>query len=186
MVLTTERKSKDERREEILDAATTVFAERGFHGASTDDIARLAGISQPYVFRLFGTKKELYLASVTRCFRETLELFQRAAEGKRGQEALAAMGDAYVTQLTADRTRLKLQMQAYAASDEAAIADVVRQGFGDLVAYVERVSGLEAKDVAGFFAQGMLLNVFASMGLFVGQADEPWAERLLGGCKEIG
>ena len=96
------------------------------------------------------------------------------------------MGDAYVAQLTADRTRLKLQMQAYAASDEAEIADVVRHGFGDLVAYVERVSGLEAKDVAGFFAQGMLLNVFASMGLFAGQADEPWAERLLGGCKEIG
>jgi len=60
----------------------------------------------------------------------------------------------------------------------------VRQGFGDLVAYVERVTGLEPRVVARFFAQGMLLNVFASMGLFVGQA-EPWAERLLAGCKEI-
>jgi AcrR family transcriptional regulator len=186
MVSTTVRKSQAVRREEILAAAVEEFGEHGYHGGSTEGIARRAGISQPYVFRLFGTKQELFKAVVTRCFRETLELFQRAAEGKRGREALGAMGDAYVAQLTADRTRLKLQMQAYAASDEAEIADVVRHGFGDLVAYVERVSGLEAKDVAGFFAQGMLLNVFASMGLFAGQADELWAERLLGGCKEIG
>src|SRR5438034_3941646 len=90
-----ERKTKEERREEILDAAIAEFAERGLHGASTEEIARLAGISQPYVFRLFGTKKELYLAVVTRCFRETLDAFQRAAEGKRGEEALHAIGKAY-------------------------------------------------------------------------------------------
>jgi AcrR family transcriptional regulator len=179
------RKSQAERREEILDAALTEFAEHGYHGGSTEGIARRAGISQPYVFRLFGTKQELFKAVVTRCFRETLEMFQRAAEGTRGQEALEAMGNAYVEQLTADSTRLKLQMQAYAASEEAEISEVVRQGFGDLVAYAERVSGLEPRDVAVFFAKGMLLNVFASMGLFVGQADEPWAERLLLGCKEI-
>src|SRR6476661_10666881 len=96
MVATTERKSKDVRREEILDAALQEFAEGGLHGASTEDIARRAGISQPYVFRLFGTKKELFRAVVNRCFRETLEMFQRAAEGKRGEEALDAMGNAYV------------------------------------------------------------------------------------------
>ena len=186
MVTTTVRKSQAERREEILEAALEEFAEHGYHGGSTEGIARRAGISQPYVFRLFGTKQELFKAVVARCFRETLELFQRAAEGKRGQDALAAMGDAYVEQLTADRRRLKLQMQAYAASEETAISEVVRQGFGDLVAYVERVSGLDARDVSAFFAKGMLLNVFASMGLFVGHADEAWAERLLGGCKEIG
>ncbi len=80
----TERKSKEERREEILDAALPVFAEFGLHGASTEDIARNAGISQPYVFRIFGTKKELYKTLIARCFRQTLELMQRAAEGKRG------------------------------------------------------------------------------------------------------
>jgi AcrR family transcriptional regulator len=186
MNTTSVRKSQAERREEILEAALQEFAEHGYHGGSTEGIARRAGISQPYVFRLFGTKQELFKAVVARCFRETLELFQRAAEGKRGQEALSAMGDAYVTQLTADNTHLKLQMQAYAASEEPEISVVVRQGFGDLVAYVERVSGLEAAAVSLFFAQGMLLNVFASMGLFVGQSDEPWAERLLIGCKELG
>jgi AcrR family transcriptional regulator len=186
MSTTTVRKSQAERREEILEAALHEFAEHGYHGGSTEGIARRAGISQPYVFRLFGTKQELFKAVVARCFRQTLELFQRAAEGKRGREALQAMGNAYVEQLTADSTHLKLQMQAYAASGEAEIAAVVRQGFGDLVAYAERVSGLEDTDVALFFAKGMLLNVFASMGLFVGQADETWAERLLVGCKELG
>ena len=185
-MVTAVRKSQAERREEILEAALHEFAEHGYHGGSTEGIARRAGISQPYVFRLFGTKQELFKAVVARCFRETLELFQRAAEGKRGEEALSAMGDAYVEQLTADSTHLKLQMQAYSAAEEAEISEVVRQGFGDLVAYVERVSGLDERAVSAFFAKGMLLNVFASMGLFVGQADEPWAERLLIGCKEIG
>src|SRR5215468_9975885 len=186
MMSATVRKSQAERREEILEAAVQEFAEHGYHGGSTEGIARRAGISQPYVFRLFGTKQELFKAVVARCFRETLELFQRAAEGKRGQEALEAMGDAYVGQLTADSRHLKLQMQAYAASEEPEISVVVRQGFGDLVAYVERVSGLDDRAVSAFFAKGMLLNVFASMGLFVGQADEPWAERLLAGSKGIG
>src|SRR5712691_3407818 len=139
-MVVTERKTKDERREDILDAALQEFAERGYHGASTEDIARRAGISQPYVFRLFGTKKDLFKAVVARCFRETLEMFQRAAEGLRGEAALKAMGDAYVERLQADSVRLRAQMQAYAACDDPDIRKVVQEGYGDLVAYAERVS----------------------------------------------
>jgi AcrR family transcriptional regulator len=175
-----ERKSKDERREEILDAAMTVFAERGLHGASTEQIARVAGISQPYVFRLFGTKKELYLTVVARCFRQTLERFQRAAEGLRGEEALNAIGDAYGELLSSDRTYLRAQMQAYAACDDPEICEAVQHGYGDLVTYVERVSGLDETRVAQFFAKGMLMNVLSSMHL--GDPTEPWAVRLLAGC----
>src|SRR3954453_3218658 len=141
MVSTTVRKSQAERREEILAAAVEEFGEHGYHGGSTEGIPLRAGIPQPYVFRLFATKQELFKAVVGRCFRETLELFQRAAEGKRGQEALAAMGDAY-QELLVDRTRLRAQMQAYAACDDPEIREVVRNGYGDIVAYVERVSGL--------------------------------------------
>jgi AcrR family transcriptional regulator len=180
-----ERKTKEKRREEILDAAMREFAERGLHGASTEDIARRAGISQPYVFRLFGTKKALFQAVVARCFTETLAMFQRAAEGLRGDEALDAMGSAYVERLVGDPTALWSQMQAYAACDDADLREAVRQGYGDLVAYVERVSGLEPARVARFFAQGMLINVLAMMG-HVGDASEPWAERLLQGCTDIG
>ena len=176
------RKTADERRESVLDAALVEFAARGLHGASTEKIARAAGISQPYVFRLFGTKKELFKASVTRCFRETLEAFQRAAEGKRGEEALEAMGQEYVDNLISDRTRLKAQLEAYSACDDAEIREVVRNGYGDLVTYVERVSGLPSDRVATFFAHGMLINVIAAMDLKA--ADEPWAEPLLGALEK--
>src|SRR3954465_3481980 len=131
-MVTVERKTKTERREEILDAALPVFAALGLPAASTDDIARKAGISQPYVFRLFGTKKGLYLALVARCFRQTLELMQRAAEGKRGEEALRAIGAAYGEMLESDRMFLRAQMQAYAACEDPEIAEVVREAFGDL------------------------------------------------------
>ncbi|MGZ4290030.1 MAG: TetR/AcrR family transcriptional regulator [Gaiellaceae bacterium] len=181
MVVTTERKSKEARREEILDAAMEVFAERGLHGASTEEIARRAGISQPYVFRLFGTKKELYKTVVARCFRETLALFQRAAEGLRGEEALHAIGTAYGELLESNRVYLRAQMQAYAACDDVDIRAVVRGGYGDLVTYVERVSGADAETVSQFFSRGMLMNVLASMHLQ--NPTEPWAARLLEGCQ---
>jgi AcrR family transcriptional regulator len=174
------RQTAEERREAVLEAALVEFARKGLHGGSTDAIARAAGISQPYLFRLFGSKKELYRATIARCMRETLETFQRAAEGLRGEEALEAMGRAYVEQLLPDRVRLLGQMQAYAACDDPEICEEVRQGYGDLVAYVERVSGLPSPEVTRFFATGMLLNVIAAMGLDT--YEEPWAVRLLEGC----
>jgi AcrR family transcriptional regulator len=178
MATTPKRKSAAQRRESVLDAALEEFAERGLQAASTEAIAEKAGISQPYVFRLFGTKKELFMAAVSRCFRQTLDVFQRAAEGKRGEEALEAMGRAYMD-LLGDRVRLRAQMQAYAASDDPEIREVVRHGYGDLVAYVERVADLPPERISRFFATGMLLNVIASMG--VEDGSEPWAKRLLEG-----
>ena len=175
------RMSAEERREAILEAARLEFASTGFHGTSTETIAERAGISQPYLFRLFGTKKELFVASVRRCFRETLETFQRAAEGKRGEDALKAMGEAYMGLLD-DRSRLLAQMQAYASCDDPEIQAVVREGYGDLFTWTERVSGLTPARLSDFFAKGMLLNVVASMDLL--HSDEPWAQRLLEGCRE--
>jgi AcrR family transcriptional regulator len=178
------RQTAEERREAVLEAAAEEFARRGLHGGSTDAIARKAGISQPYLFRLFGSKKQLYRATINRCMRRTLETFQRAAEGLRGEEALHAMGRAYVDELLADRVMLLGQMQAYAACDDPEICDAVRQGYGDLVAYVERVSGLPPAEISSFFATGMLLNVVASMSL--DEVEEPWAMRLIEGSKDKG
>ncbi len=176
----TTRLSAAERREDVLDAAMIEFAERGLEGTSTEDIARRAGISQPYLFRLFGTKKELFKATAARCLRETLDMFQRAAEGKRGEEALQAMAKAYVEELVqGDRMRLRAQMQTYAACDDPEISRIVRDGYGDLVAYVQRVSGLPAEDVSRFFAIGILLNVLASMHAV--ENPEPWSRLLLEG-----
>jgi AcrR family transcriptional regulator len=182
MPATTQRKSAGERREEILDAALVEFAAHGLDGGSTEAIAKAVGISQPYVFRLFGTKKELFIATVELCMRATLEMFRTAAAGARGEEALQAIGDAYVERLTTDPTYLHSQMQAYAACDDPDIRDVVRKGYGELVEYVERVSGVPAEGVAHFFAKGMLLNVMASMDLL--KASEGWAQRLVEGCRK--
>lgn len=178
---TAPRKTADERREAIIEAAREEFACRGLHGASADEIARKAGISQPYLFRLFGTKKELYLATVERCFARTLERFQAAAEGLSGERALEAIGAAYGDLLAEDPIMLRGQMQAYAACDDPAVREVVREGYGRLYEYVERVSGATPDVVASFFAGGMLFNVMASMGL--DKKPEPWAGRLMRGCK---
>src|SRR5258708_37577514 len=177
--MTSTRLSAAQRRVDVLDAAMIEFAERGLEGTSTEDIARRAGISQPYLFRLFGTKKELFKASSARCLRETLEMFQRAAEGLRGEEALHAIGRAYADLLENDRVRLRLQMQSYAACDDPEIAAIVRNGYGDLVTYVQRVSGLGVEEVAAFFAKGMLMNVLASMQVHANP--EPWSQLLLEG-----
>src|SRR5260221_12928085 len=91
----TQRKSAEERREEVLDAAIAEFAETGLHGTSTDRIAQRVGLSQPYLFRLFETKKQLFIAAIERCFAETLELFREAAAEAPREGALMAMGQAY-------------------------------------------------------------------------------------------
>jgi AcrR family transcriptional regulator len=176
---TTTRKTADERREDILAVALEEFGEHGLDGTSTDTIARKAGISQPYLFRLFGTKKELYLETVRRCLGETLQLFEQAADGLRGDDAMNAIGQAY-RGLLADRTRLRAQMQAYADCDDDEVREVVRAGYGRLVDYVTTVSGAQPERVRDFFAFGMLLNVFASMDLLEHPA--PWAKEILESC----
>lgn len=178
---TATRSTAEDRREAILEAALVEFAQRGAHGMSTETIARAVGISQPYIFRLFGTKKELVKATINRCLRGTLEMFRTAAAGLSGEDVFHAIGEAY-RQLLANPVYLRAQMQSYVASEDDEIREVVRRGFGELVEYVERASGLPPAEVAQFFAGGMLLNVIASMDLL--DAEEGWARRLLEGCQE--
>src|SRR4029453_1793549 len=111
------RKSAEVRREEILAVALEHFAEGGYHGTSTEAIARDAGISQPYLFRLFRTKRELFLACVDRCYEHVTEVFADAAAQVPPEERLDAMGHAYQDRLLVDRHALLLQMQAYATSE---------------------------------------------------------------------
>jgi AcrR family transcriptional regulator len=178
----TTRKSAEERREEILVAAMVEFADKGLYGTSTDDIARRVGVSQPYLFRLFGTKKELFIAAVERCLEETLAMMRRAAGGKVGEEALNAIGRAYYERLTDNSTGLRLQMNAYANCDDPDVCAVVRTGYGRLVEFAEQASGADPERITNFFSFGMLLNVIASMGLL--DSDEAWARRMLDACKE--
>jgi AcrR family transcriptional regulator len=176
-----QRKSATERREEILEAALIEFAARGLEGGSTEAIAKAAGISQPYVFRLFGTKKQLFMASVERCLRGTLEMFHTASAGLTGEDALNAIGETYTELVAKDPVYLHAQLQSYAACDDPEIREVVRRGYGELVEYARRVSGLPSERIAHFFAKGMLLNVIASMQLL--ESEEGWARLLIEGCK---
>jgi len=163
--------SAEERRQQVLEAALSEFAAKGMAGTSTEDVARRADISQPYLFRLFPTKKALFLALVDRCFQRVEDTFIEAAGDAVGEEALEAMGDAY-EKLLEDRTLLLLQMQAYAATDDLEIRAATRDGYKDLWLLVERLTGLPFERVVEFFAMGMLINVAASLDLPA--VDERW------------
>ena len=175
-------KSAEVRREEMIEAARAEFAVGGLNGTSAEDIARRAGVSQPYVFRLFSTKKELFLESVRRGFRHVLEVFQEAAARNPEGDVFLSMGRAY-GDVRRDRASLMFQMQAYAACEDPEVRKVVREEFSALYKFVESVSGGDEGRVQEFFKTGMLINVAAAMDL--GALDEPWAHSFLQGCTRL-
>jgi AcrR family transcriptional regulator len=164
------RMTADERRAAIVAAGIEEFAAHGLAGASTDAIAKRAGVSQPYVFQLFGTKKELFLAITRRCFERTRFAFEDAAHQQNLEPiegcntVLQAMGQTYKKML-ADRTLLLVQLQAYAACADPDVQAVVRDEFSRLYATVAKESGATPEELHRFFAGGMLLNVGAAIGL---------------------
>lgn len=145
------------------------FAHGGLHGTPVDRIARRVGVAQPYVFSLFGSKRDLFLAAVERCFQRVEELFTTAAEEARAADpeadVLAAMGQAYVAVLSTDRDRLMLQHQAYAACDDETIRAHVRASYASLITHVQRLSGADQEQIDDFFRHGMWLNVAAALGV---------------------
>ena len=172
------RMSADERRESVLRAAIVEFSKGGLAGTSTEDIARRADISQPYLFRLFGTKKELFLAAIERTFDRALAILVEAAGDRTGEEAKMAMAGAYRMFLN-DRTLLLTQMHAYAACDDDDVRRVTQTSFGKLWLSVAEITGLEDDDLIAFFGHGMLLNMAAAMDLMA-VIDLPWVKACLG------
>jgi AcrR family transcriptional regulator len=168
------RMSADERREAVLRVAIREFAHTGLHGTSTEKIAAGAEISHPYLFRLFGTKKELFLACLDRCHERLHETFTRAAEEAGDDDRLHAMGKAYVD-LLADREMLLLQLQGYAGCDDPEVRATASDGYAELWQLVARLSGASEDEVRAFFATGMLLNVAAAMDLPQVAGEPGWA-----------
>jgi len=158
------RMSAEDRRAAVLVAAMTEFAVGGLDGTSTEAIAMRAGISQPYLFRLFPTKQALYLAAVARGFARVIDTFEQASAGLEGAEALDAMGKAYGTLIT-DRELLGLQLHAYASTADSEIQAFVRANFEQIIAYVAERTGFATATLGPFFAMGMLCNVVSSLGL---------------------
>ena len=169
----------------VLEAAMAEFGAHGLHGGTVEAIARRVGVSQPYLFHLFGTKKALFLAAIALGFARTREAFADAVRGLPQDEphstevVLLAMGQAY-GRLLRDRTLLQLQLQAYVSCDDPEVRVVVRDWFMGLQAYVASASGADEAAIQDFFAIGMLMNVGASID--AASINENWA-RLL--CPEV-
>ena len=132
-------------------------------------IAADVGVAQPYVFSLFPTKRELFLAAVERDFEITGELFARVAAeydpatAEPDSDVLVAMGNAYVELLENNRDYLMLQHHAYAACDDEVIRDRVRACYARLVARVRSLTDADSERIDEFFRYGMWLNVAAAM-----------------------
>jgi AcrR family transcriptional regulator len=169
----------EDRRETVLHAAARVFAERGIYGTPTAAVAKEAGISQAYLFRLFPTKNDLATALVERSHDRILHTFAEAAAKAKaaGQDPFEAMGQAYV-ELLQDRELLLLFLHSHAAA--ASMPDVraaTRDGFRRIVELVQRETGASPEDIRRFIAEGMLLNVLSAMD--AAAVDEPWVRLLL-------
>lgn len=165
--------SAEDRREQVIKAAITVFARSGYEGATTAAIAAQVGVSQPYLFRLFPTKKDLFLTASERNMDYTLKLMREAAGGMTGCDALDAMGDAYQEMLTTDRDWLLMQLQSFAACYDPDIQQQVRRNMQEIWDEVEKLTGLPIEDRVIFFAKGMFCNVIAAMGRIDG-VDPQW------------
>ncbi|MFT4042498.1 MAG: TetR/AcrR family transcriptional regulator [Gordonia sp. (in: high G+C Gram-positive bacteria)] len=162
-----------ERRRQILQIASEEFAAGGLHGASMDSIARQAGITQAYIFRIFGTKKALFLEVMIAAFDRLTEGMQNAAGHASGHDALSLMGAKYYA-LLADRSSLLLQLQGFAACGDAEVRNAVRESFGRMWKTIADITGLDAVTIKAFLAFGMLLNNAAA--LQVADLTEPWAD----------
>jgi AcrR family transcriptional regulator len=161
-----------ERRDALIEAAMGEFARGGLHGTKVSQVARAVGVAQPYVFTLFPTKVELFLAAVKRGFERTEELFEATAQrfeeegpADADEDLLMALGRAYVESLGADRDRLLLQLQAYAACEDEEIRKAVRGFYSSLIEQARRLSGADDERLDDFFRGGMWLNVAAALGV---------------------
>ncbi|WP_280355132.1 TetR/AcrR family transcriptional regulator [Nocardia otitidiscaviarum] len=159
--------TSDIRREAVVDAAITEFARTGYHGTPINTVAANAGISPAYVFKLFPSKVELFVAALDRCY----ELVEKAlADGAaRAADAdaetiLYEMGGAYAELIT-DKRLLMVQVHAQSAADIDAIADAVRRGLARVTAYAKRRSGGTDQQVQRFLAYGQLCHLITTLEL---------------------
>lgn len=183
--MTTEQRrlsTAEERRETVLRTAIGAFAARGYFGTTTTEVAKAAGISQAYVYRLFPNKEALFTAVVEHCFVQVRASFERGAAeatGSTPEAVLESMGDAYA-RLISDNDLLLVQLHAQAAAISApAVRDAVRAGYARTVEYVRGASGGSAQQIQQFFATGMLCHLIVAID--ANAVDAPWTRTLSAG-----
>jgi AcrR family transcriptional regulator len=176
-----------ERRDALIEAAVHHFAHGGLQGTKVSAIAAEVGVAQPYVFSLFPTKRELFLAAVDRCFEKVSALFEEAAAAyerdgpqEPEEDQLKALGHAYMSRISENPDQLLLQLQAYAAcGDDPGIQLAVRRNYARLVDLCRRLTGFDDERLDGFFQMGMWCNVAAALGIEDFSAGAGWVEKSL-------
>jgi AcrR family transcriptional regulator len=176
-----QRLTSEQRHEELVRAATPLFAERGFFGTPTVEIATAAGLSHGYMFKVIGSKEQLFVAVVDECFTHIASVFAGAAARTRAKTTegrLEAIGKSYVD-VVAQHDLLLIQLHAAAAAPTVpAIRAAVQQGFERLVEIVREATSADDEMLQTFFAGGMLANFIAAIG--ADRLDAPWATTLVG------
>lgn len=175
-----------ERRDALIAAAIEEFALGGLHGTPVDRIARRVGVAQPYVFSLFPTKRDLFIAAVERGFQMVMDLFaaratefkqEHADSGYEREELLGWLGDSYIELLASNRSKLMFQLQAYAACDDETIREHVSAAYERLGRHIGEITGATEDEVNEFLSHGMWLNVQAAIGRADLEAACEWIRR---------
>jgi AcrR family transcriptional regulator len=152
----------DDRRVLILDAATAVFGERGYAGTTTDQVAAAAGVSQPYVVRMFGTKEKLFLEVLQRDLDRLFEAFRAELAIESTRPLHERLGFAYVD-LLQDRGLLLSLMHGFVLGSDPVIGKLTRCGFLDMYRFLKSEAGFSPSEAEEFLAKGMLLNTLVGL-----------------------
>ena len=158
------RMSSDARREQIIAAAVEVFGAKGYVGTTTDDVARAASISQPYVVRLFGTKEKLFLAALDDALETLLRAFVNAKDDAGPGELEERMGAAYLG-LIQMRGLHQILSHAFLLGAHPVIGPAAREGFARVWRFLRDDAGLSADAARQFLAMGMLINTMLGLRL---------------------
>jgi AcrR family transcriptional regulator len=180
MTQTAKRLSAGERRQAVLDTACRVFTSSSYRGATTAEIAREAGISEPILYRHFGSKRDLYLACLDEAWR-TLKEIADAAIAANPETCLGAVADAFM----AKRAKIRLidlwiQALTEAAGDRVIaeavkaqihevhsfFAAVIRDGQARSIVHADRDADAEAWI---FVAGGLLATIDHRLGGLLGE-----------------
>lgn len=157
------RLSSQERREQIVEAAMAVFGARGYVGTTTDEIARAAGVSQPYVVRLFGSKEALFLAALQDALGRLLGAFRSMERDTVDvHETGHAMGRAYLALLSV-RGLHQILSHAFLLGSHPVIGPAARAGFAEVWHFLRDEAGFDAPEAEKFLASGMLINTMIGL-----------------------
>jgi AcrR family transcriptional regulator len=177
------RLTAEERHDQLVAAAVTAFSHGGYAGTTTDQVARLAGVSQPYVIRIFRTKQELFIAAVGHAG-DRIEARFRAAAAR--EATLTSLGHAY-DDLLAERELITVLLHGFTASAEPAIGEPVRACFGRIYLTVSELTGASDEELRDFFAVGMLRTCLGAMRVLGPDPvpRTPWMDRMIGAFDKL-